>query len=251
MFRKPQFKVLTVLTALAGAFLLSLPAAAEPVTLFTAEDFYIPRPAANSDQAGVRRMLIEFDLEANGFGDIIGQECFFSVSAFNGDSVHENNYGVIQTTVDGETLEATIGGTESQPNVETTVLSDNTLVVGPTITLYNVMEPTGDGIIGTSVEYTVVADCPEPEVTTTTTEPTTTTTEPTTTTTAPPTTTSSVLGETTTTAQQVDSTTTTVPAVSESTLPFTGAPVETAGVAMAAIALLMLGSGALMASRER
>lgn len=46
-------------------------------------------------------------------------------------------------------------------------------------------------------------------------------------------------------------TTSTVPPVTGSTLPFTGAPVETAGVAMAAAALLVLGGGVLMAAREK
>ena len=254
MSSRKLFMILTALTTLGVTFSTSLPAAAEPVTLFTAEDFYIPRPVEASDQAGVRRLLIEFDLAANGFADIIGQECFFSVAAVNGESVHENNYGVIQTIVGGETLEATITGTESEPNVETTVLSDDTLVVGPTITLYNVMEPTGDGIIGTSVDYSVVADCPEPETTTTTasttttTEPTTTTTAPTTTTTAPTTTTSAQVS---TTSSVLGVTTSTIPPVSATTLPLTGPPVETAGLAMMAMALLLLGSAALMAARER
>lgn len=237
---------------------LAAPAMAAPVALFTASDFYLPRPASASDQIGVRRLLIDFDLAANGFADLIGQQCAFTVSAFNGDSVHLNNFGVIAT---GGT-ETDIYGTESVPNVETTTLEDATHVLGSTVQLYNVMLPDPSDRVGTSVDYTVSVDCDVP-TTTTTTAPTTTTTAPTTTTTAPTTTTTvagttttSVLGTTTTTdpittTSVLGVTTTTVPPVSASTLPFTGPLVEVAGLAMAATALLMLGSGVLVAARRR
>lgn len=256
-------RTLAISVAAAMTMLLALPALAVPVVLFTASDFYIPRPAAVSDQVGVRRLLISFDLAANGFGDLIGQECVFTVSATNGESVHLDNYAVIATG----TSETDVYGTESQPNVETTTLEDSTHVLGATVELYNVMLPDPDGIVGTSVDFVVSVDCDvntttTTEATTTTTEATTTTTEATTTTTAsttttaPSTTSSTVLGTTTTTlpvtsTSAAATSTTTVPPVTGSTLPFTGPPVEAAGLVMAGLAMLMLGSGVLVAVKQR
>jgi hypothetical protein len=176
-------------------------------------------------------------------------------------SVHLNNFGAIVTGGN----ETDIFDTESLPDVLTTQLEDATLVLGETIELYNVMVRDDNGTIGTSVEYVVTVTCTtEEETTTTTVETTTTTTVETTTTTAPTTTTTtlpvsttSILGTTTTTTV-VDTTTTsvaatstsTIPPVTGSTLPFTGPPVEAAGVAMAAAALLLLGGGVLLATRE-
>lgn len=275
MIRSVTRRALGAATALSAVLLMSLPAAAAPIELFVADDFYIPRPAENSDQVGVRRLLITFDLAANGYGDLIGQTCAFTVTAANGESVHLNNFGVLVT---GDT-ESDVLHTESLPNVLTTELTNPTMTLGPTISLYNVMLPDPNDTVGTSVDYVVIVDCDVEEPTTTTTAPTTTTTAPTTTTTAPTTTTSvpgpttttspgdtttTAPGDTTTTTGFITTTTTdgsttttggagvsstTVPPVTGSTLPFTG-PVEAAGVAMAAAALLMLGAGVLMAARE-
>jgi len=248
-------RILGMLTATLAAGLLALPAAAA-VTMFqfSGSDFYLPRPAAASDQVGVPRLLATYDLAANGHADLIGLECAFEVDAANGDSVHLDNYGAIVTGGN----ESDVFETEALPNVSETLLTDATLVLGPTIELYNVMLPDPNDTVGTSVDYMVYVTCTTNDATTTTTVATTTTTQattttttaPTTTTTAPPTTSSSVLGTTTTTAPGADATsTTTVPSVAPNTLPFTGPPAEAAGLAMAATALLMLGGGALLAAR--
>lgn len=259
-------RLMAVLTSISALWLMTLPAAAATVTFsFTGSDFYIPRPVASSDQEGVLRLLTSYDLAANGFGDLIGTNCGFTVSAANGESVHLNNYGAIITGGN----ETDVLDTESLPNVLTTTLTDNTLTLGPTIDLYNVMLRDGNNTIGTSVDYVVTVVCETEDTTTTTqattttttvettttTAPSTTTTAPSTTTTAPPVTTTSILGTTTTTTGETTTSSvaatssTTVPPVTGSTLPFTG-PVEAAGVAMAASALLLLGAGLLLAARE-
>lgn len=242
-------RILGMLTAILAAGLFALPAGAQTTSFqFTGSDFYVPRPAAASDQVGVLRLLTSFDLAANGYGELIGQVCSFEVDASNGESVHVNNYAAIITG--GE--ETDVYETEAAPNVTETLLEDATLTLGDSIELYNVMLPDSEDIMATSVEFTVIVTCTTEE-TTTTTEPTTTTTEPTTTTTVPVTTTTSVLGTTTTTAPEAEatSTTTTVPSVSPSTLPFTGPPVEPAGLAVAGAALMLLGGGALFAARRQ
>lgn len=253
-------RTLAAVTAALAVGLLSLPAGAAVVSFsFTGSDFYLPRPAEASDQVGVYRLVATYDLAANGFEDLIGDECTFGVSAANGESVHLMNFGAIVTGGN----ETDVYDTESEPNVTQTRLEDATLVLSSTIELFNVMLPDPNGLVGTSVDYTVTVTCgtedtttttaattTTTEETTTTTASTTTTTEGTTTTTASPTTSSSVLGTTTSTSVAATSTST-VPPVSGSTLPFTGPPVEAAGLAMAAAALLMLGGGVLVAGRER
>jgi hypothetical protein len=251
-------RLMAVMTSISALWLMTLPAAAATVTFsFTGSDFYIPRPVASSDQEGVLRLLTSYDLAANGFGDLIGTTCSFTVSAANGESVHLYNYGAIVTGGN----ETDILDTESLPNVLTTTLTDDTLLLGPIIDLYNVMIADDNGTIGTSVDYEVIIVCETEETTTTTEATTTTTTVDTTTTTAPtttttlPVTTTSILGTTTTstgettTSSVAATSSTTVPPVTGSTLPFTG-PVEAAGVAMAASALLLLGAGLLLAARE-
>jgi hypothetical protein len=254
-------RLMAVLTAVATVALMSLPAGAATVIFsFEGDDFYIPRPVGSSDQENVYRLLNSYDLAANGYADLIGLECTFSVTAANGTSVHLNNFGAIVTGGN----ETDIFDTESLPDVLTTQLEDATLVLGETIELYNVMVRDDNGTIGTSVEYVVTVTCTTEEETTTTTVETTTTTTVETTTTAPTTTTTtlpvsttSILGTTTTTTV-ADTTTTSVAATSTSTLPpvtgdtlpFTGPPVEAAGIAMAAAALLLLGGGVLLATRE-
>jgi hypothetical protein len=160
-------RVLAVSTAMAAVVLMSLPAVAVPVQLFTASDFYIPRPASASDQVGVERLLTSFDVAANGFEDLIGQTCLFTISAANGESVHLNNYGVLDTGADSNNL-TDILETESLPDVVTTTLTDQFLTIGPVITLYNVMLPDGDDRVGTSVDYVVTVDCDISDETTTT-----------------------------------------------------------------------------------
>ncbi len=179
---------------------LAVPAMAQTVSFsFTGADFSVPRPVDQTDQEGVRRLLTTFDLAANGYGDLIGRTCTFSVAAANGQSVHLNNFGVIATGVN----ETDVLQTESLPNVVETVLQDATLVLGATIELYNVMVPDANGIVATSVDYSVTATCTAQQTTTTTSEATTTTSEATTTTSEATTTTS----ETTTTTSETTTTT--------------------------------------------
>jgi hypothetical protein len=248
-------RTLAAVTAAFGVVLLALPAQAAIVSFsFTGNDFYVPRPAAASDQAGVYRLLTTFDLAANGYADLVGTNCDFQVSAANGDSVHLANFGAIVTGGN----ETDVYDTESEPNVETTRLEDADLVLGDEIELYNVMLEDPNGTIGTSVEYTVTVMCETtPETTTTTAGETTTTTvvETTTTTVGPTTstvglTTTTTAPETTTTSEVAATSTSTVPPISGSTLPFTGPPVEAAGIAMIAAAMLMLGGGVLTSARE-
>ncbi len=265
-------RVLAVATAMSAVILMSLPAVAVPAVLFVADDFYIPRPAASSDQVGVERLLDSFDVAANGYADLIGQTCLFTISAANGSSVHLNNYGILDTGAASNNI-TDILETESLPDVVTTTLTDQFLTIGPVITLSNVMLPDDDDIVGTSVDYVVTVDCDVTDETTTTTidDTTTTTSDDTTTTTSDDTTTTTgddittttgfittttepggtttVPGDTTSTSV-VGSTTSSIPPVSGSTLPFTGPPVEAAGIAMAATALLMLGGGVLLAAKR-
>jgi hypothetical protein len=272
-------RVLAVTTAMSAVVLMSLPAVAVPVQLFEADDFYIPRPASASDQVGVPRLLISFDVAANGFGDLIGQTCLFTIGAANGSSVHLNNYGILDTGAASNNL-TDILETESLPDVITTTLTDQFLTIGPVITLYNVMLPDPDDRVATSVEYVVTVDCDISDETTTTTvddtttttvdDTTTTTVDDTTTTTVDDTTTTTVDDTTTTSAVDITTTTgfittttvpgdssstsvvgsTTIPPVTGSTLPFTGPPVEAAGILMAGTALLLLGGGVLLAAKR-
>ncbi len=257
-------------------------AAAAPVELFTSSDFYIPRPAATSDQVGVRRLITSFDLAANGHGDLIGQQCHFTVSADNGDSVHLDNYAVLVTGG----VETDVFDTESAPNVTTTTLEIDTLTMGSTIEFYNVMLEDPSATVGTSVDFTVIADCSPSAVTTTTTAATTTTTAATTTsstagtttTTNPSSTSSTTEGSqapTTTMAQPTttagdpstttalatsttagpltstdDGPTTTVPPVTDETLPFTG-PSSVVSLAWSATALMLMGGSLVVAARPR
>lgn len=252
---------------------------------FTGEDFYIPRPADATDQENVERLLASYDLADNGHADLIGATCSVAGTSANGESVHVNNYGMLRSNGDS----VTISGTEDESNGVR--LSDRVIVLGETVRLYNVMVPDPDGIVATSVAYTVRVTCTDDttttttstptttsttfETSTTTSAPTTTTTEPGTTSTSSPTSSTTVPGtstttnpppstippgSTTSTTAPTDSTSTsiitgstvtTVPPVTGSTLPFTGPPVEAAGIAMAAAALLLLGGGVLLAGRER
>jgi LPXTG-motif cell wall-anchored protein len=180
---------MVVFALLAVPVVLAVPAQAQTVSFsFSASDSFIPRHEDQTDQEGVRRFLASFDLAANGFADLIGTTCTLNVHAANGESIHPNNFGVIVTG----NSESDVLDTESEANVDETRLEDPTLVLGPTIELYNVMMPDADGIVATSVDYTVTVTCGQQVTTTTATPPTTspTTAPPTTAppTTAPPTT---------------------------------------------------------------
>ncbi len=232
--------------------MLALPAQAQildPDFTFVGSDFFIPQPLMQTDQEGVPRLVGTFDLVANGFEELVGQTCAILVLAANGDSVHPYNFGQIVTG----SSETDVLETESEPNVLRTVLENRLLVLGETMELYNIMVPDDEGIVATSVQYTVSVFCAEQPITTTTTPETTTTTSETTTTTSETTTTTS---ETTTSTTEPTTTTTTIPITSTSisqttleTLPNTG-PGAGGWVSLAA-ALLVAGAVALGAARRR
>lgn len=258
-------RLMLACAALAVLVVQAMPALAAPTLLFEASDFFIPRPASATDQEGVERSIEVFDLTLNGFADLVGQECSFTVSADNGDSVNENNYAVLRSAG----WETDVYDTESTANVTTTVLEDDTHVLGATIEMFNVMIPDAFGTVGTSVDFTVYVDCTSQAVTTTTpttspaTQPTTTTTI-TATTTSSSSTTTSVGGDrptTSTTALVTTSTTspgsatsqdstTTIPPSTQGTLPFTG-PEGALALVFSALTLLVLGTGGVVAARPR
>jgi hypothetical protein len=264
----------------------SLTAHAATTTIeFTAEDFYIPRPATASDQVGVERRLATVETPA----ELVGATCSVVGTSTNGESVNLNNYGMIRSNGDS----VRIDGTED--TASGVRLSDRTIVLGVTIDLYNVMQPDANGIVATSVNYSVRVTCTieddtiEDDTTTTSTTiddstttttpppttlttdssttstsitiPATTTTAPTgsTTSTQPPSTSTIPPGSSTSTTAPTDSTstslieqdtsTTTHPTTDE-TLPWTGPPVEAAGMVMAGLALLALGGAVLVAGRD-
>jgi hypothetical protein len=257
----------------------SLTAHAATTTIeFTAEDFYIPRPADRSDQVGVERLLASVQVPAG----LVGTTCSVVGTSTNGESVHPNNFGVLRSNGDS----VTITGTEDEANGVR--LSDRTIVLGATVDLYNIMQPDANGIVATSVNYLVRVTCTTDDTTTTTTPPSSTSTSPestststtipttttssnpfATTTTVPTDSTTSTLPPTTSTTQPDTSTSTTAPTdststtagtgtsittlppVTSSTLPFTGPPVEAAGMVMAGLAFLVLGGAVLLAGRER
>ncbi len=250
---------------------LAVPALAQTVSFsFSGADFYVPRSVDQSDQEGVPRLVATYDLAANGSGDLIGRTCTFTVAAANGQSVHSNNYGVIDTGA----VETDVLQTESLPNVVETVIQDASLVLGATIELYNIMVPDANGTVATSVDYTVTVTCTAQQTTTTTSETTTTTSEtttttPETTTTTPETTTTTP--ETTTTAPETTTSTTDPPTTTDpttsttsipitstsilattvaQTLPFTG-PGAGGGWLSLGAALLVAGAVALGATRRR
>ena len=225
-----------------------------PEFTFTGEDFFVPRDADATDQENVPRLAGEFDLVANGFEELVGQTCGIIVLAANGDSVHPYNFGHL-VTGDNET---DVLETESEPNVLRTVLDDRTLVLGETMEIYNIMVPDDEGIVATSVVYTVSVFCAGQVTTTTppettTTPPETTTTPPETTTTPPETTTTPPETTTTppeTTTTTIPITTTSISATTVETLPFTG-PGGGGGWLSLGAALLVAGAVALGAARRR
>ena len=253
-----RFAAIVVVALVGGAIRVALPAQAQildPEFTFTGSDFFLPRPADATDQENVPRFVASFDLVAKGFEELVGQTCALLVLAANGDSVHPYNFGQIVT----EGSETDVLETESEPNVLRTVLENRLIVLGPTMELYNIMVPDDEGIVATSVVYTVSVFCAG-QVTTTT-PPETTTTPPETTTSThrrprphhrrprphhrrprprPP--------ETTTTTIPI--TTTSISATTVETLPFTG-PGGGGGWLSLGAALLVAGAVALGAARRR
>ena len=153
---------------------------------FTGSDRLTPRPEAVAP-IGQLRLVATFDVPEADQGCV----ATFTVYAANGDSVHQANYGVIVSNGD----QADVLFTESEANVDRTRLTDRTLELGETISLYNVIGPWTDGdttrpgYVGTSVDYRVSYTC---NTTTTTTAPSSTTTiEPPSTTTSSSTSTTS------------------------------------------------------------
>ena len=132
---------------------------------FTGSDRLTPRPEAVAP-IGQLRLVATYDVPEADHGCV----ATFTVYAANGDSVHQANYGVIVSNGD----QADVLFTESEANVDRTRLTDRTLELGETISLYNVIGPWTDGdttrpgYVGTSVDYRVSYTC---NTTTTTTGP--------------------------------------------------------------------------------
>lgn len=218
-------------------------------------DYYIPRPVEASDQEGVYRLMVTAEITGTLLEPFIGERCTFSLVSDNKESIHLNNYAVVDT---GATT-VPIPGTESVPFRVTDPPDVFMADLGETVALYNIMEPDPDGIMATSVDYTLTIECvavpptTTPETTTTIPPETTTTTNATTTTTDG--TTSTTGGSTTTTFPSTTTTwggetTTTVPPTTGSTLPFTGVEEHLPEMVAAGVALLLLGGGALLAARN-
>ena len=131
---------------------------------FTGSDRLTPRPEAVAPIGQLRLVATYTVPEAD-------QGCVatFTVYAANGDSVHQANYGVIVSNGD----QADVLFTESEANVDATRLTDRTLELGETISLYNVIGPWTDGdttrpgYVGTSVDYRVSYTCQDTTTTTT------------------------------------------------------------------------------------
>jgi hypothetical protein len=276
--REKATEILTALGIVAYFILAgAIPAGAQTTTIeFEGSDFYIPRPADRSDQVGVERLLASVDVPA----ELVGLACSVVGTSTNGESVHPNNYGMLRSNGDS----VRIDGTED--TAQGVKLSDRTIVLGTTVRLFNVMLPDANGRVATSVNYTVRVTCTTDDTTTTTSPSSTTTSSPSTsttttgestttsssippvtsttvptestTTTAPPNTSTTAPGSTTTTFTwdsttsssiiEQDTSTTTQPTTDE-TLPHTGPPVEVAGIAMAGVALLLLGGAIVLGTR--
>jgi hypothetical protein len=278
--RNPILALITFLVALlAFGWAADYAEAADTTIEFTGSDFYIPRPADRSDQVGVERLLTSVDVPA----ELVGLACSVVGTSTNGESVHPNNYGMLRSNGDS----VRIDGTEDAANG--VKLSDRTIVLGTTVQLFNVMlgDPVATSVDYTvrvtctpATDDTTTTTAPPtssssttpstttsssttttlPSTTSTSIPPATTTTVPTesTTTTAPPnTSTTQPDGSTSTTAPtgstsssiiEQDTSTTTQPTTDE-TLPHTGPPVEVAGIAMAGVALLLLGGAIVLGTR--
>lgn len=239
-------------------------ASSQVLIAFEGSDFLIPRPEAQAP-VGEPRLLTTYDVPDS----LVGVTCSFTVTAANGESVHQANYGRLVTNGD----QTDILDTENEPFVEATRLTDSRLTLGTTIQLFNIIGGYTDGdnlragFVGTSVDYRVEATCTLDDTTTTSSIQTTTSTVPgTSSTSAPPSSTTSTVPPTTTTvpasstSAPTESTTTTTPdgstnstippVTSPPTLPFTGVEDHLPGVGLAAAALLMLGAGVLLAGKE-
>jgi hypothetical protein len=263
-----DFLIILTVTLVVGIPLMTWAAdraGAETRTLeFGGSDFYIPRPADRSDQVGIERLIASVDTPA----ELVGLACSVVGTSTNGESVHPNNYGMLRSNGDS----VRIDGTEDA--AQGVKLSDRVIVLGTTVQLFNVMLPDANGRVATSVDYSVRVTCtPATDDTTTTTTtppssttPTTTPGSTTSTTFDSTTSTTSALPPVTSTTVPTESTTTTAPEIppttgptdstippvtSPPTLPFTGVDESLfGGIAMAGLALLLLGAGVLVAGRR-
>ena len=259
-------RTLAVIVALMGVSWSALPglALSQVVFQFTATD-HGRTPAV---QPGDVRTIATYDVPT----ELVGLSCSVSVTSTNDESVHINNF--VRITSNGDSLD--VLGTEDGVNgVHTT---SKTLELGSTIVVTNHIgrRALGELPVGTSVQLTIGVTCTTDDTTTTSTTPTTSsstttsTTQPTaTTSTSSPSSSSTTTPATSTTAHTDSTTTTQPPSTSTSapgsststtvpptestepptTLPDTG-PADVAGLAMAAVALLLLGGGVLLAGRE-
>jgi hypothetical protein len=232
---------------------------------FTGTDRLTPRPETVA-QIGELRLVATFQVPAADVGCL----ATFTVHAVNGDSVHQANYGRIVTNGD----QADILNTETEPNIDRTRLTDRTLTLGETISLYNIIGPWSDGdttrtgYVGTSVEYRTGYTCQTDDTTTTSTiSSSTSTTPPSTTSTLPPSSSTTTPTLTTTTTLPVPPTTAptppttivivdeppgtvTVPPVTITELPFTG-PSHLEILAGFAVAAMASGTVVLYLARSR
>ena len=263
-------RTLAVIVALMGVSWSALPglALSQVVFQFTATD-HGRTPAV---QPGDVRTIATYDVSA----ELVGLSCSVSVTSTNDESVHINNF--VRITSNGDSLD--VLGTEDGVNgVHTT---SKTLELGSTIVVTNHIgrRALGELPVGTSVQLTIGVTCTTSDDTTTTststpsssstTAPETsstsgaTSTSTSTASTLPPVTSSTVPTDSTTTTNPPPSTippgtstSTTVPPTESTepptstppTLPDTG-PADVAGLAMAGVALLLLGGGVLVAGRE-
>jgi len=240
-------------------------------TLLLALTFALPASAADSftwtitgdeltviPQPGEGRTLEALSYDVLGHApqnEWIGTECTFAVFSHNGESVNPANFGVATTYG----VDFRLDGVESQPNGSSPE-HVFTAVLGSHFGITHHVVPT-DGRISTSVYYEVTITCQQGSTTITTSSSTTTSSSVPTSTTAPPTSTSTP--PTTTTTAPTSSTTgpapippastppsTAIPPVTLTELPFTGPGAEV-GLGLAAVALLTLGSGVVIATRER
>lgn len=233
---------------------------------FTGTDRLTPRPESVAP-IGELRLVTTYQVPAADVGCL----ATFTVHAVNGDSVHQANYGRIVTNGD----QADILNTETEPNIDRTRLTDRTLTLGETISLYNIIGPWSDGdttrtgYVGTSVEYRTGYTCTTTNTTTTVPETSTTSAPPpsSTSTSTPTSSTTTSSGPTTslppappTTAPTPPTTyvivdeppsTVTVPPVTINELPFTGPTDGLAGWSLVGAGLFLLGVWGVFSCRRQ
>ena len=277
-------RTLAVIVALMGVSWSALPGVAATTTFaFEAVD----EGRFPAIQPGDVRTIATYDVPA----ELVGLSCAVSVTSTNDESVHVNNFVRITSngdsldvlgTEDGingvhtsaKTIE--LGGTVVVTNHigrralgEMPVGTSVRLTIGVTCTTDDTTTTSSSTVPPSSSTTTLPSETPTTSSTTTTTSTSTSTSVPATTTTAPTDSTTSTQPPSTSTTQPGSSTSTTAPRDSTSTslieqdtstttqpttdetLPWTGPPVETAGMVMAGLALLALGGGLVVAGRER